>query len=203
MPKAKRTTKAGLKKKKKTFTKFISVFKEEVSLAGFKCNKEIAREYSKEAKDVIERQRYNWHPLSPRYLKDKVSKGYDHRIYIRTGELLASISWGVTHGKVWTGIPSRVKHVGKFANPDEPKREPTPMWLLARWLEYGTFDWVEVVKKVKGKKKITTIKTVRIPPRPIWRPLLSKYVRIKPKFGKRYRKAMDQAIRRKAKVAAK
>lgn len=179
MPKAKRTTKAGLRKKKRTYTKFVSVFKEEVELHAFKCDKEIAKAYANEAKEIIDQQRYNWTPLSQKYLEDKIEKGYDERIYIRSGEFLNSISWGVTHKKVWTGIPSRIMHTGKFERSDEPDRKPFPMRVLARWLEYGT-----------GK----------IPPRPIWRPLMSKYIRLRPDFGKRYRKAMDRAIKRRKKV---
>lgn len=182
MPKAKRTTKADLKKKRKTYTKFISVFKDEIQLHAFKCNKEIAKSYANEAKEVIKKQLYRWAPLSPKYLEDKIQKGYDSRIYIRTGEFLASIMWGVTHGKVWTGIPARVMHTGKFARADEPDRKPIPMRVLARWLEYGT---------------------TLIPPRPVWRPLLAKYVRLRPDFGRRYRKAADAAIKRKTKVGRK
>jgi len=179
MPRAKRTTKAGVRKKKKNFTSLISVFTEEVELHAYKCNKEIARAYTKEAKEVIESQRYKWAPLSPRYREEKIQRGYDHRIYIRTGEFLDSISWGVTHKKVWMGIPSRKMHTGKFARSDEPDREPIPLRKLARWLEFGT---------------------KHIPPRPIWRPLLAKYVRLYPEFGRRYRTAAMRAAKRKAKV---
>lgn len=192
MPKAKRTTKAQLKKKRKTHTKFMSVFAEEVELHAFECNKEIAKEMSEEAKEVIESQRYKWRPLSPQYLEDKIEGGYDPRIYIRTGEFLQSISWGVTHGKVWTGIPSRVMHTGKLDRADAPDQRPIPMWLLARWLEFGATQ-----SRVGPSGDLYKI---ILPPRPIWRPLLAKYARLRPKFGKRYRKALDQAVKRRTKT---
>lgn len=189
MARAKRTTKAQLKKKRTDFTKFVSVFREEVELKAFECNKEIARAYAEEAREIIEGQRYDWHPLSTMYLEAKVVRGYDPRIYVRTGEFLAAISWGVTHGRIWTGIPSRVMHTGKLARADEPKRKPIQMRLLARWLEYGATQSRETA--AGGVYKII------LPPRPIWRPLLSKYVKAKPKFGKRYRKALDKAVKRR------
>lgn len=34
-----------------------------------------------------------------------------------------------------------------------------------------------------------------VPARPLWRPLLAKYVRLKPHFGKRYRAEVDRAAR--------
>ena len=38
-----------------------------------------------------------------------------------------------------------------------------------------------------------------VPARPLWRPLLSKYVRESPQFGTKYRKAIEQAVRKKRK----
>jgi hypothetical protein len=192
MPKAKRTTKGQLARKKKTYTKFLAVFSEELELKAFECNKEIAREYAKEARDVIEGQRYRWHPLSEPYLEAKIIQGYDPRIYVRTSEFLQAISWGVTHGKVWTGIPSRVMHTGKLERADAPVRKPIPMILLARWLEFGATQ----TRQTSGGNVYNII----LPPRPIWRPLLSKYIRLKPKFGKRYRKALDKAVKRRTGV---
>jgi hypothetical protein len=182
-----------IKKNRKTYTKFISVFREETELKAFEVNKAIAKAYANEAKDIIKKQSYKWRPLSKKYKEDKIRRGYDSRIYIRTGEFLAAVSWGVTHGRVWTGIPSRKKHEGKFARSDEPERDPIPLWLLARWLEYGT-SYREVMPDGK------TVKTVMIPPRPIWRPLLAKFVKEeKSKFGKRYRKAFNKAVKRRTK----
>lgn len=189
MPKVRRTTKAHIKEKQKTFTRFMSVFIEEIELKAFECNKAIAKALAEEAREVIKGQRYNWRPLSERYLQDKLMRGYDPRIYIRSEEFLKSISWGVTHGKVWTGIPSRIMHTGKFERSDEPDRSPIPMRWLARWLEYGATQ--------RRKSSSGRIFTIILPPRPIWRPLMAKFVRFKPDFGKRYRKALDAAVKRR------
>lgn len=201
---AKRKTKARkqIKQKQRNYTKFISVFREEVELKAFECNKEFARDYATKAKQVIEGQLYNWTPLSRRYLEYKIGRGYDARIYVRSGEFLASISWGVTAGRVWTGIPARKMYTGRFERADEPERKRFPMRVLARWLEYGTVHRteVEVQKGKKGKPGKKIHKQVIIPPRPIWRPLLAEFLRRKPDYGKRYRKALAQATKRRAKA---
>lgn len=189
MAKAKRTTKAQLGRKRKNFTKFVAVFAEEVELKSFECNKEVAKAYAEEARQVIKRQLYDWHPLSEPYLERKIVRGYDSRIYIRTREFLEAISWGVTHGRVWTGIPARVMHTGKLARADEAKRKPIPMRWLARWLEFGATQ--------SRESSAGNVYKIILPPRPIWRPLLSKFVKLKPKFGKRYRKALDKAVKRR------
>jgi hypothetical protein len=163
-----RSIKQQVKQKKKAFTKFLSVFEKEVSLQAFNCNKEIAKAIAEDAKEAIDQQTYNWAPLSKRYLEYKIQRGFDPRIYIKTRELYNSISWGVTHGKIWTGIPSRKIH------PWTGKRR-IPISQIARWLEFGTS---------------------KMPPRPIWRPLLAKYMLKKPEFAKRYRKAVSQAVAR-------
>lgn len=199
MPKARRTTKLGLQRKRKSFTKFLSVFEEETELQAFKCNKEIAKLMAEEAKEIIESQSYKWQPLSDQYLEDKIVRGYDPRIYIRTGEFLESISWGVTHGRVWTGIPARAMHTGRLARADESTRRPVPMRWLARWLEFGTTQ----KRKVETAKGKTVVKQIIIPPRPIWRPLLSKYIRLKSKFGTRYRKALKKAVDRRTRTGIK
>jgi len=157
------TTKLDLVHKHKVFTRFMSVFKSEVKLNAAECSKEIAKSMAQEAVDILEDQIYNWEPLTEKYLDYKIKHGYDPRVLIKTGEYKDSISWGVTHGKVWCGIPSRLIHQGSGML----------MTKLARIHEFGT---------------------ATIPARPLWRPLLSKYLRLRPEFAKKYR----QAIARKS-----
>jgi hypothetical protein len=173
--KTKTTTRAAIKRKKKAFTQFLAMFGNTVSLQATEGNKEIAKAITDEAKLVIEQQRYRHQPLNPDYRDRKEAEGYDTRILIRTGEYLESISWGVTHGRVWAGVPSRKIH----------EDSGLPLHVLARIHEFGTST---------------------IPPRPVWRPLLSKYSRGGTKrqwFAKRYRKAAEQALRRARKQATK
>ena len=163
MPSAKAKQRA--QKQTKSFTRFISVLRSEVVLNAFEVNKEIARRVVQLARQTIKTQAYNWIPLSQKYLERKIAEGYDRRIYIRTGELLDGISWGVTHGRIWVGIPSRKIH----------KDSGLPLWLLSRFLEFGTST---------------------IPPRPIWRPVLSTVMGERADFAKRYRKALTQGMAR-------
>jgi hypothetical protein len=174
---AKKQTKArnAIKRKKKAFTAFLSMFGNTVSLQATAHNKAVAKAMTEEAKEVIEQQRYSHQPLNPDYRDRKEAEGYDTRILIRTGEYLDAISWGVTHGKVWAGVPSRKIH----------EDSGLPLHVLARIHEFGT---------------------ATIPPRPVWRPLLSKYTRggtRRQQFAKRYRKAAEQALRRARKEATK
>lgn len=160
--------------KVKAFTKFMSVFIEEVSLKAFECNKEIAKAVTEKAKEVIEEQLFDWTPLTKKYLERKITEGYDPRIYIRSREFLMSISWGVTHGRVWSGVPARKIH----------EDSGLPMHVLARIHEYGA-------------------PSVGIPPRPLWRPIISMFVRDKPAFARRYRKAANEAVARRTKIRSK
>lgn len=151
--------KAG--QRKKAFTQFMSVMASSVEVTATEYNKRVAKEMVQEAKRVIKTQQYNWQPLSTRYLARKKKQGHDERIYIRTGEFLKAISWGVTHGKIWWGIPTNVIH----------EDSGLPLKLLAKWLEFGTR---------------------LMPPRPIWRPILSKFIRKKKMFAKECRKSRDR-----------
>lgn len=172
-----RKGKTASRRRKKNYTKFLAVFRDEVELNATKANKEIAEQIADEAVEVIESQRYRWKPLSEEYKARKQEMGYDERIYIRTGEFVSKIDHGEKNNKVWTGIPPDAEHTGEMARSDEPDKKSIPMWLLARFLEFGT-------------------KT--IPPRPLWRPLIAKYVRsqVRKKFAERYRKALREAIGR-------
>ena len=160
-------TKQRAKQQAKGFTKFLSVLRTEAVLNAYEVNKQIARRIVELSKQKIEQQEYHWIPLSEHYLDQKIREGHDPRIYIRTREFLGSIGWGVTHGRIWAGIPAQKIH----------EDSGLPLWLLARFLEFGTS---------------------RIPPRPIWRPVLSTVMGERPDFAVRYRKALKQSMRGKA-----
>lgn len=165
---ARSKAKRKIAKKKKTFTSFIAVFTNEASLLAGQLNKRIAKEYAEAAREVIKTQHYNWTPLTKKYLEKKISEGWDRRIYIRTSELLNSISWGVTHGKVWTGLPARKIH----------KDSGMPLHILGRILEYG-------------------VPANNLVPRPIWRTLLATFTKKKKKFAQGYRAELHKAMKRR------
>jgi len=153
-------------KKRKTFTKFCAIFGQEVELKATQANKDVAREFVAEACKIIETQQYKWKPLTQRYLDRKIREGYDKRTLIRTQEYLDAISWGVTP----TG------RIWAGVPPHKIHQDSgLPMFVLAKIHEFGTET---------------------IPARQLWRPLISRFVRQKPKFGERYRKAIAQAMKR-------
>jgi hypothetical protein len=152
----KQQAKAIVARKRKSFTHFLAVFKNTAEVKATAVNKEAAKQIAVTAREVILSQRYRWKALSPRYVNYKKKYGLDPRFHIATGEYVNAISWGVSHGKVWAGIPTRKVHSGSGK----------PLWLLARWLEFGTR---------------------RMPPRPVWRYVVSQVMKYYPKLAAQYK----------------
>lgn len=142
---------------------FISVFKDEVKIVARKISSEVASSMAKEAKEILDTQRYNWKKLNPQYLKYKFRNYLDPRTLIATGYYRDHISWWRdSKGFVHVGVRPRAIH----------KPSGLPLAILARIHEFGT---------------------ARIPPRPLWRPLLAKYIREVPRFRNVYKRAVDKA----------
>jgi hypothetical protein len=97
--------------------------------------------------DVIDRQKYNWKPLSQEYKNRKRSKGLDTRILLATKEYRNAIFYNKKDdGIVVVGVPQRLhKDSGLQFN------------VLARIHEFGS-------------------NKVGIPARPLWRPALNWWV---------------------------
>jgi hypothetical protein len=183
-------TRKKTKKQRDDFTGFIAAFAREVELQATKLNKRVAKQYAEDARNIIENQLYDWAPLSPRYKKWKIDSGFDPRIYIKTGEFLSNIKWGVTHNRVWTGVPKRKIH----------KDSGMKLSTLASILEFGrTIKHPATTVKIGDKEVERKEFTVILPPRPIWRPLLSKYLKSKKKFAQSYRKSLREALAREKK----
>jgi hypothetical protein len=108
-------------------SKFYSLFNKDVKLQAFEYLKELIKALIEEAKQILESQSYNWVPLTERYADYKMDHGLDDRILIATGFYRDHIGWGVTHNKIWFGVPN-ITH--------EPSGLPLPV--LARIHEFGT-----------------------------------------------------------------
>lgn len=119
---------SSLAKKRRSFTAFIPVFTREVELQATEANKEVAKQIVTEARAALDEQKYDHKPLNPKYRQKKIDEGHDERILIRTKEYMESISWGVTHGRVWAGVPSRKIH----------RDSGLLLTVLARIHEFGT-----------------------------------------------------------------
>lgn len=107
--------------------KFYSLFNPSVKLQAFEYLKDLIRELIAEAKQILDEQTYKWQPLSERYARYKERKGLDPRKLIATGFYREHIGWGVSHNKIWFGVPN-IEH--------EPSGLPLPV--LARIHEFGT-----------------------------------------------------------------
>lgn len=156
------------KKQRKRFTRFLAVFRKEVELNATKLTKESAKQIVEDARDAVENQSIDWVSLKPEYLERKEKEGLDPRILIATREYLMTFGWGVTHGKVWCGIPSDVIHEGSGL----------PAHILGRIHEFGT---------------------ATIPPRPLWRTVLSNWLRKRKDFARVYRNAAVKAAQQELK----
>lgn len=110
-----------------SFRKFYSLFNKDVDLQAFEYLKSIVIELIEEAKRILDEQAYTWKPLTEAYASYKARAGLDPRTLIATGFYRDHIGWGVTHGKIWFGVPN-VTH--------EPSGLPLPV--LARIHEFGT-----------------------------------------------------------------
>lgn len=147
------------------FKRFGAIFKVQAQIAATKTSKKVAQEIVKEAKEILETQRYNWKPLKDYYKRWKIKEGLDERILIATGFYRDNIKWWVDRaGNIHFGVRPKVIH----------KPSGMPLWQLARIHEYGTR---------------------RIPSRPLWRPLLSKHLRNNKRFANMYKRAVAKGMR--------
>lgn len=132
--------------------RFVRLFKESARATAERFLKLQGEVLTKKLKEAILGQRYNWYPLDPKYLRDKVRQGYDPRILIRTKQYVEEMQvFGPE--EIENGVLYRV------GVPDEDHNSGLPFRELARIMEYGRRD---------GKKPYA---------RPHWRPVWGIFVR--------------------------
>jgi hypothetical protein len=153
---------------------FFALYRDKIKIQSDKLNREFASSIAKEARKVIQEQRYSWTPLSKRWLAEKRRKGYDLRIYIATKDYLHN-GIGVWKDK------DKLLHVGP--RPDGiHKPSGLTYFQLGRILEFGVWDEEE--------------NRWKIPPRPMWKPL-KRYVRKESKiFRKQYTRVINRSFNR-------
>lgn len=107
---------------------FITTFGKKVLLRANKKTRALAQEIVTDAKVAIRTQKYNWAPLSDRYLERKQRLGLDERIYMATREY---VNKGI-------GVFEKDGYV--FAGPKRGTHKPSGLEyrVLARILEFGT-----------------------------------------------------------------
>lgn len=122
------------------------VLEEQVEKASKKVAFRIAQRAAGKLRQVILDQAYAWTPLTQPYLRKKIREGLDTRILRATGEYAASIA------PRW----SEEKKAFVISAADRPHaRTKASLKQIGEWLEYGT-------RNKDG--------SVRMPPRPHWRP---------------------------------
>jgi hypothetical protein len=134
----------------------INVFEDAVLVASRTTLQKVGREAAGRVKDTIERQLYQWKPLSPRYAAHKRKMNLDPRILIATGDYIAGIGIRkLANGQIEVGVKKRIH-----------KPSGLPLRILAKIHEFGT-------RKYKVKLPQGGVAWVRIPARPHWRPVIA------------------------------
>ncbi len=161
---------------------FVSVFRTAQKVAAEKVSMEVAEAIRDEAIEIIAQQRYDWAALSNKYLRRKLKGLYDPRIYIRTQFYRDNIeAWADEQGYAHVGVADVI-------HPETKKRKrPVNLPQLARWLEFGT--------PIANPGEI-------MPPRPLWRPLIAKWLKVNPEFAKKYYAAVAEELKSRRKTNA-
>lgn len=157
----------------------LRVFKRSAVLRANEMARMYAGAIAAEMVDILVRQRYKLKPLSPEYLVRKVKKKLDRRILIATKFYLKNIAWWEAGGRVYFGVRPGVmlsdNKDKRIKAPKKGSKQDIPLAVLVRAHEFGN---------------------KRLPARPHWRSLVSRYVRKFPEFAEAYRKAVRSDIKR-------
>lgn len=187
----------------------FNVFKHAALPAFKKESEDLAAKIVADLKLRLRKQLFNHVPLSAKYKKRKIKFGYDARILIASEQYYNSICVIKTE----YGAKVGVKDVLHYRNPMKKgwkprlaklqKREKEgkntgstpgtiPMVELARMLEFGT------TRSKVGKGGPRAGQAWYMPPRPHWRPVMSKFARehnlIKRKFTEKMVEATEKAL---------
>lgn len=172
----KKSTNKGLKNyyvinSKQRLIKFGDLFAESLYTLHRQSLEKAVKELYDYIIEVLDTQRYKWKPLKPKYKESKLKKGLSGKILIATGEYYNAIEYKITPTEIYVGLPNAVH-----------QESGLPYNILARIHEFGSV-------------------TRNIPPRPLWRPALSWWVRKwnsehKRNLIKNVKKDMEHKIRK-------
>ena len=181
----------------------FNVFKKS-AIPAFKAESEaMAADMVKDIKRRLRRQLFNHQELSPKYHKRKIRFGYDPRILIASRQYYNAITVIKTEYGAKVGVKEINHYPNMMADNWESQQKKArkrkggspgtvPMLLLAKWLEFGT------TRAKMGRGGPSAGQPWYMPPRPHWRPVMSKFARehdiIKRKFTKRMQEAMAGAL---------
>jgi hypothetical protein len=152
---------APTKTRQDNFEGFIVLFQNQARVKATNLMRSFASAMAKEARAVIDQQRYDWVPLTEAYLAYKRAHGLSLKILIASKFYYDHISWWMDDKGVHVGVPNVIHPTAKIA-----------LGFLARIHEYGYGH---------------------VPPRPLWRPLISVMLRKFPKYREAYFLLVKQA----------
>jgi hypothetical protein len=146
MPRVARLTTKVRIPRKNPYMGFVNLMENEIFVASQRKLVHLARDLASEVRFAVKHQVYEWIPLTEKYKRYKKRNNLDPRILIATGEYIRNISVAIhMDGTVEIGVKDK-KHTASGIS----------LKLLARILEYGS-------------------QKAKIPPRPHWRPTISKF----------------------------
>lgn len=151
---------------------FVQVFEESARATAERFLKLQSETLTRQLRDAILGQKYNWYPLDPKYLRRKVRQGFDPRILVRTKQYVESLQVSDPE-QIENGILYRVEV------PDEDHNSGLPFRELARIMEFGRRD---------GKKPYA---------RPHWRPTWGIFVRDLPTVTSQFKSEILTDFRQK------
>lgn len=143
----------------KTFSKYINDVETGLRKEVQEALRDVAKKFLESLKQSVYFQSLDLVPLSPRYAKQKESKGLDPRILINTGEYIETIE--IVENQVSKGVLEIV-----IQAPDHDHSETKiNLRLLSRLLEYGS-------------------KNEKMPARPHWRPVMKEFIALRGELAK-------------------
>jgi len=131
---------------------FVQIFEDSAKESAKEFLKLRSEALTRQLRDAILGQKYNWYPLDAKYLRRKIRQGFDPRILIRTKEYVESL-------QVSKPEESELGILYRVEVPDKEHNSGLPFQELARIMEFGRRD---------GKKPYA---------RPHWRPTWGIFVR--------------------------
>ena len=179
----------------------MNVFKKS-AIPVFRAESEaLAEKMVKDIKKRLSKQLFNHAPLSPKYRERKIKFGYDPRILIASKQYYNSITVIKTEYGAKVGV-KEIQHYPNLMQHDwqtrtrnakrRKSRQPStiPMLELAKYLEFGT------TRPSVGRGGPKNGEPWYMPPRPHWRPVMSRFVREHKIIKANFTKAMVNAIQK-------
>jgi hypothetical protein len=116
-------------------------------------------------KEVVRKKLYNWHPLSPSYVKFKEKMGLDPRTWLASGQVEKAIHYWYSPlaDSYFIGVHPTLRHRNYIKGGYDQKKKGTRIIDIIRYLEFGTTKmkprplFTKVLAEFKSKKRQTEL----------------------------------------------